>query len=130
MKFLLDENFPKAAGEILKRRGHEVYDFRGIGELGADDSVLVEMAREIGAVILTTDRDYFHTLPQQFPDHAGVIVIAIKQPNRAAILERLEWLLQHVGEDHLSGRAIQLRDRTWVARPPLPESSEEGGSPL
>jgi len=123
VKFLLDENFPRAAGEILKRCGHEGHDFRDIGQHGAADSVLVELAREIGAVILTTDRDYYHTLPQQFPDHAGVVVIAVKQPNRAAILERLEWLLQHVGEHHLQGRAIQLRDRTWVARPPIPDPS-------
>ncbi len=101
-------------------------DFRDIGEHGAADSILVELAREIAAVILTTDRDYYHTLPHQFPDHAGVIVIAVKQPNRAAILERLEWLLQHVDGDQLRGRAIQLRDKTWIARPPLQESTDAG----
>lgn len=51
----------------------------------------------------------------------GVVVIALKQPNRQTILERLKWLLANVREDDFSGRAFQLRDRTWVAQPPLPE---------
>jgi predicted nuclease of predicted toxin-antitoxin system len=121
MKFLLDENFPKTAANFLGDHGHECFDVRGTELEGQDDAALVEEAQRREAIILTTDRDFYHTLRHQYPDHAGVVVIALKQPNRQSILERLKWVLANVREDAYSGRAFQLRDRTWVAQPPLPE---------
>ena len=124
MNFLLDENFPKAATELLERLGHDTFDPRGTALEGSEDSVLVEEARRLDAVILTTDRDFFHTLRHQYPDHAGLVVIALRKPNRAAILQRLEWLLDNVNPDDFEGRAFQLRDRKWVALPALPDANE------
>ena len=125
MKFFFDENFPKAASALLVRFGHEWHDPRGTDLEGVDDSVLVEEAQRMGAVLLTTDRDFYHTLRHQHPEHAGVVVIALKQPNRSAILARLEWLLEMFDEEDFSGRAFQLRDKTWIAQPPLPPKSNE-----
>jgi len=119
MKFFFDENFPKAAREILQELGHECFDPRGSDLEGVPDTIIVEEARRMKAVLLTTDRDFFHTLALQYPEHAGIVVIALKQPSRAAILERLKWFLAHVAEEHLASRAFQLRDHTWVARPSL-----------
>ena len=62
MRFLLDENFPKAAGDLLRVKGHEVFDPRGTRLEGASDNHIVEEACRLGAVILTTDRDFFHTI--------------------------------------------------------------------
>lgn len=42
MRFFLDENFPKAAAEILAQIGHELHDSRGTIMEGSDESVLVE----------------------------------------------------------------------------------------
>lgn len=84
MTFFFDENFPKAASELLERFGHEWTDPRGTDLEGVNDSVLVEEAQKNSAVILTTDRDFYHTIRHQYPSHSGLIVIALKQPNRAA----------------------------------------------
>lgn len=119
MKFFLDEKFPKAAASLLEQYGNEVHDSRGTELEGAAVRRIVEEAQRLGAVILTTDRDFFHTLSHQFPGHDGVVVVALKQPNRAAILERLQWLLQNVPVSAYSGRAFQLRDKSCIARPPL-----------
>jgi hypothetical protein len=89
---------------------------------GASDTAIIERAIELDAVILTTDRDYFHTLHHEYPQHGGLIVIAIRQPSRTAILNRLKWFIEHVPESAWQGRAFQLRDTTWLARPPLSES--------
>ena len=121
MKFLLDENFPKAAITSLEDLGHTCFDVRGTELEGKADRLLMEDAQRRGAIILTTDRDFFHTLRHKCPDHPGVIVIALRKPHREAILERLAWLLSTVMEHHFPGRAFQLRDRTWVARPPIPD---------
>ena len=57
---------------------------------------------------------------------AGVIVIALRQPCRAAILNRLEWFLRNVPEGAWAGRAFQLRDKTWVAQPPIENAADVG----
>ena len=119
MRFLLDENFPKAVHPLLIELRHEVIDFREVGVAGSTDSEVVAMAITERATILTTDRDFFHTLGQQFPDHHGIIVVALKKPTRDKIIQRLKWLLQMIPETSISGRAFQLRDQAWQVYPPL-----------
>lgn len=119
MRFLLDENFPKAAKLVLEELGHKVLDFRLEGCEGAPDSDVINFAIENQAVILSTDRDFFHTLGQQYPEHFGILVIALKSPNREAILERLRWFLEKFADSDVSGRSFQLRDRAWLVYPPL-----------
>jgi len=63
MKFLLDENFPKASETLLTELGHQVIDIRGSEFQGIDDVSLFDMAQEHEAVLLTTDRDFYHTVP-------------------------------------------------------------------
>jgi predicted nuclease of predicted toxin-antitoxin system len=119
MKFFLDENFPKAAHALLANLGHQVFDLRGSAKEGNSDPEIFLEAQILQAVFLTTDRDFFHTIPHLHRHHAGVIVIALKQPNRRNILERLAWIISHLPLSSFSNRAIQLRDHTWLAVPPL-----------
>jgi predicted nuclease of predicted toxin-antitoxin system len=115
--FFLDENFPKAAHALLVARGHVVVDIRGTAEEGAEDSQVFAMAQAKRAVVLSTDRDFFHSMPHLFPAHHGIVVIALRQPNRQAILDRLTWWLDHFGGRPIAGKAYLLRDRTYVAYP-------------
>jgi predicted nuclease of predicted toxin-antitoxin system len=119
MRFLLDENFPKAVIPVLEAMGHEVDDFRLLGTIGAPDNEIVRLAKERSAVILTTDRDFFHTLGQNLSEHCGIIVVAVKQPTRAAIVSRIEWFIEHIGLHRVQGRVFQLRDRAWMVYPPF-----------
>lgn len=100
--------------------GHEVFDFRGTSEESLDDAAVFEKAQSLQATLLTTDRDFFHTIPHLFESHHGVVVIALRQPSRAAIISRMEWLLAHLSEIHFSNRVFQLRDKTWISYPPVP----------
>ena len=77
------------------------------------------LALERKAIVLTTDRDFFHTLSSAFPLHHGIVVVALKRPTRKLILERLKWLLSEMKEESFAGRAFQLRDKVWMAFPPL-----------
>ena len=118
MTFLLDGNFPKAVRAALEAAGHRVVDFREVGIRGSDDDAVMDLAAQEGAIVLTTDRDFFHTLGRE-PGHPGLVVIALKQLTREKIVNRLTWLIDRVGEDRLRGRAVQLRDRAWQAYPPF-----------
>jgi predicted nuclease of predicted toxin-antitoxin system len=119
MNFLLDENFPKAVISYLEELGHAVYDFRLLGEEGSPDSWVIKMAIERSAMVLSTDRDFFHTLGRQFPDHFGILVIALKKPSRVAIVDKLVWFIEKFGALDLMGRSFQLRDRAWMVYPPF-----------
>ena len=119
MKFYLDENFPKAAHALLENLGHQTFDLRGTSREGANDSDIFGDAQLNQAIFLTTDRDFFHTIPHLYPTHFGIVVIALSQPNRANILEKLNWLLNHLSSSAYQDRAFQLRDKTWIAFPPL-----------
>ncbi|MFM2199819.1 MAG: hypothetical protein RLZZ505_3251 [Verrucomicrobiota bacterium] len=125
MTFLLDENFPKSARTLLEERSHTIIDFRIDGVVGAEDSEVIRLAQRSNAVILTTDRDFFHTLGRQHPDHHGIVVIALKKPTRSLILARLLWLLDHVDAAEIPGRAFQLRDQSWQVYPALEKCEQE-----
>ena len=90
MRILLDENFPKSAADVIAAAGHEVLSFADVCEFGADDEEVFVRAQKLGAVILTSDRDFYHTVPLIHPEHCGIIVVALRQPNRKAILTRLQ----------------------------------------
>lgn len=117
MNFFLDENFPKRAFAVLQSCGHTVFDVRGTEKEGMDDVSIFSMAQECQAVFLTTDRDFFHTIPQLFAIHQGVVVIALRQPTSRGILARQEWLLVRIGNNSMAGKTYLLRDKTYVVYP-------------
>lgn len=119
MKFFLDENFPKAAVGMLEGMGHEVFDLRGTPREGSPDQDIFAEAQRENAIFLTTDRDFFHTIPHLHSRHSGIVVVALRQPNRAQILEKLLWVLQRLQPADFEGRTIQLRDKTWIVIPQL-----------
>ncbi len=57
----------------------------------------MRLAIDLNAVLLSTDKDFFHTVPFLFASHPGVIVVALSQPDRESILRRLQWALLQIG---------------------------------
>ena len=115
MKFLLDENFPRSAAKLIKSCGHEAVLFEAVCDYGDDDDAVFAAAQRIGATILTSDRDFYHTMPLIHPLHAGIVVVALRQPNRAAIHARLKWFIENV-EGPLTNRVFVLRDFSYRSR--------------
>jgi len=109
VKILLDENFPNSAVDVIADFGHEPVTFLEVCSFGDDDETVFSRAQEIGAVILTSDRDFYHTMPLLHPHHHGIVVVALRQPNRAAILSRLAWFLGRF-DDPLTDKVFILRD--------------------
>jgi hypothetical protein len=80
VRFLLDESFPRSVAAILLERGHETVDLRSVGLLGAI---------ETSAVILTTDRDFFHSWIVLIPLMASRATLALK---RGSCLRRCAFI--------------------------------------
>ena len=115
MRILLDENFPKSAADVIAAAGHEVISFADVCEFGAYDEDVCVRAQKLGAVILTSDRDFYHTVPLIHPEHCGIIVVALRQPNRKAILTRLQWFFENF-DCQMANRVFILRDYSCRAK--------------
>lgn len=98
MNFFLDENIPKKAADYLLENNHVIFDIRGSSKEGIDDYAIFDLAKKAKAVFLTTDKDFYHTIHFTEKPHYGIIVIALRQPNTAAILEKLQWILLNIAK--------------------------------
>lgn len=116
MTFLLDENFPKRAVPVLEAAGHTCLDARVMVPGGSDDAALFRLAQDHQAVFVTTDKDFFHTVPTHFATHHGAVVIALSQPNGAAILACLNHALHYLQTSPIAGRVLLLTDRRCYLR--------------
>ena len=111
MIFFLDENFPRKAASILESLGHQVFDIRGTELEGILDENIFAKAQEHNAVFLTTDRDFYHTIALLYPVHAGIIVIALSQPNSVNILDKLNAALHIIETCKIKSNCLLLTDK-------------------
>jgi predicted nuclease of predicted toxin-antitoxin system len=58
MKFLLDQDVYATTGRFLTGSGHDVVPVGQLGLLRATDEELLHVARELGRILVTRDRDY------------------------------------------------------------------------
>jgi predicted nuclease of predicted toxin-antitoxin system len=107
MRFFLDENFPRTAITFLESAGHVGSHALQSFNPGAADTKLFAHAQEQKATFITTDKDFFHTVPLAFARHNGAIVITLRKPNRADLLRRLADALALLGDR-------DLQDTVWL----------------
>jgi predicted nuclease of predicted toxin-antitoxin system len=107
MKFFLDENFPRPALAYLESNGHSASHSLAHFPPGTEDDRLFAHAQTHDAVFVTTDKDFFHTIPLAFARHSGAIVITLRKPNRADLLRRLADALALLGEK-------DFHDTVWL----------------
>ena len=111
MRFFLDENFPKTATSFLENQGHTVFDIRGTEQERITDQEIFSLAKKEKSVFLTSDKDFFHTIHLTEKPHSGIIVIALRQPNTFAILEKLKWVLENKNKFEFENECLLLTDK-------------------
>lgn len=111
MNFFLDENFPRSAADILRKAGNKVFDIRGTDKEGMNDTEIFNMAQKEHAVFLTTDRDFYHTIPWMYTFHHGVIIVNLSQPNAAKIIDKLYSGLKFIAGNTIENCCLMLTDR-------------------
>jgi predicted nuclease of predicted toxin-antitoxin system len=116
MRFFLDENFPRPALALLHSTGHSAVHALEQFPQGTPDDRLFAHAQEVGAVFVTTDKDFFHTVPMAFAHHHGALVITLRRPNRADLLRRLADALTALGERTLVNSVWLVTDTRIYSR--------------
>ena len=99
----------------IEAAGHVAIQFATVCHSGDDDETVFATAQKNEAVILTSDRDFYHTVPILHPQHHGIVVLSLRQPSRQAIRERLEWFLSNVAPP-FDNKVFALRDNTYCMR--------------
>ncbi len=110
MKFFVDENIPLSCVKFLTSSGYTVFDVRNSTDEGLEDRDLFILAQKENALFVTTDKDFFHTIPRSVGNHFGIIVIALRQPNHTAITEKLIWAINNFDLSNMRNKVILLRD--------------------
>lgn len=73
MRFLADENFPRAAVEALAATGHDVVSIAAVHPGASDAEVLIRAVRE-QRILLTFDKDFGElALRSQMPAGSGIV---------------------------------------------------------
>jgi predicted nuclease of predicted toxin-antitoxin system len=116
MNFLLDENFPRSALAQLQLAGHTATHALDLFAPGANDDRLFAHAQQSHAIFVTTDKDFFHTIPLTFARHNGAIVITLRRPNRTDLLRRLADALAALGDRTLTNTVWLVTDTRIYSR--------------
>lgn len=112
MRFLIDEDLPRSAGDLLHRFGHKAVDVRDVGLRGARDSEIAAYAKKENLCLLTGDFDFSDIRNYPPSQYAGIVVVN-PDPQKAtaqAILGLLEsFLTQKDLLTKLSGKLAIVR---------------------
>jgi predicted nuclease of predicted toxin-antitoxin system len=116
MKFFLDENIPKSVSSIILKSGHEFIDIRGSKKEGLPDIEIFQLAQENKAIFITTDKDFFNTIPFHFESHFGIIIITLSQPDSKRILEIFKWVVNNIDIRTLENKIYLFKDETYLVK--------------
>lgn len=115
MRFLVDENFPAAAVEILQLDGHDVCWIRTVSPGISDREVLGRAVRE-QRILLTFDKDFgelVFRLGQ--PNLSGIILFRVLKPSPEELAQMISKLIQ--SRETWSGIfAVIERDRIRIRK--------------
>lgn len=116
MNFFLDENFPRPALAQLQSAGHTAVHALTVFPPGTADEDLFAHAQQEHAIFVTTDKDFFHTVPLTFARHHGAMVITLRRLNRNELLCRLSDALAVLGKRTLDDTVWLITDTRIYSR--------------
>ncbi len=72
---------------------------------------LFALALHHDAVLLTTDRDFLHSVHFRQQPHPGIILVTLRRPNAIAITEKIGWAMNFLSNQPISSRCLLITDR-------------------
>jgi predicted nuclease of predicted toxin-antitoxin system len=116
MKFLADMPIsPKTVG-YLKSLGHDIYRISDKGLPKAKDSEIVQIAKEEGRIILTTDLDFSAIIAKSGEQTPSVIVFRLSDESHGNIESLLKTILPSTERELLNGAIVMVEDDRFRIR--------------
>lgn len=113
MKIFVDENIPRMTVEMLRKLGHDVRDIRQTELEGSLDQKIWELCQKECRLLVTTDLGFSH---YRYQSHFGLLVVRLKQPNKAKIHDRVIHLIKKIRSEEWIGLLVIAQDqvqRIW-----------------
>ena len=120
MKLLLDQGLPLSAAALLRDAGIEAIHVGEIGMSAAEDSHIIQRARNEGRIVATLDADFHTLLALNVAINPSVIRIRIERLRARALTDLLLKVIAECEEDLEQGSAITVEpSRIRIRRLPL-----------
>ncbi len=121
MLFLIDEDAPRSAAELLTERGHDIVYAVDVVLQGSADELLARWAHEHRAIIVTCNYRHFDALLGR-PAFAQAGLLGIPQLDARSRLERCLRLIEF---EYEQGRVwIEVRPHTVFIRHPAQQQDD------
>lgn len=109
MNLLADENVHGDIVTALRSDGHDVAWVVESGLVGSEDTVLLELARHEGRIIITADKDFGELIEfDTKTPPVGIILLRYRLFNIARIIHDLRVALRYVIAQGLEGHGFVL----------------------
>lgn len=120
MKLLLDQGLPLSAAALLRDAGFDTIHVGEIGMAEAEDSAIIQKAREDGRVVATLDADFHTLLALDMAVTPSVIRIRIERLRARALTDLLLKVITECADSIKQGSAITVEpSRIRIRRLPL-----------
>jgi predicted nuclease of predicted toxin-antitoxin system len=120
MKLLLDQGLPLSAAALLRDAGIDTTHVGEIGMSEAEDSDIIQRARDEGRIVATLDADFHTLLAFDMAITPSVIRIRIERLRASAVKALLLTVIAECNEDLAQGAAITVEpNRIRIRRLPL-----------
>ena len=120
MKLLLDQGLPLSAAALLRDAGFDTVHVGEIGMAEAEDSAIIQKAREDGRVVATLDADFHTLLALDMAVTPSVIRIRIERLRARALTDLLLKVITECADSIKQGSAITVEpSRIRIRRLPL-----------
>jgi predicted nuclease of predicted toxin-antitoxin system len=119
MKLLLDQGLPLSAATLLGDAGIDTIPVGEIGMSEAEDSDIIQRARDEGRVVATLDADFHTLLALDVANTPSVIRIRVERLRAQALTNLLLTVIPECEEDLEQGSAITV-EPSRIRIPGLP----------
>lgn len=93
MKIKLDENLPRAAGQVLRNAGHDVDTVADEELSGAPDTQVVAASAKAGRLLISLDRGLGDVRAYPPGSHAGILVLRVAEQSAARVAEAVSEVI-------------------------------------
>jgi predicted nuclease of predicted toxin-antitoxin system len=119
MKFLVDMPLSPALARWLNASGHDAVHAITVGLERAEDSAILERARQEGRVVVTADLDYPRLLALSRAPEPGIILFRGGSYSESQMLDLLKSVLENVAVEELPGLFVVV-ERGRIRKRGLP----------
>jgi predicted nuclease of predicted toxin-antitoxin system len=118
---LLDQGLPRSSADYLRQAAIDAVHTGEIGMATADDSLILQHARQEGRLIVTLDADFHKLMALAGATQPSMIRIRIEGLRGDALARLIQHILQVWKDDLSSGALVSVQNRGMrLPRLPLP----------